>query len=213
MSRAIKAFQLTIDRADKQINLYERLSNVRFKKKPKTIPENVLSDIIRTALVLGISAMDAYFTDKFIEKFVPYIQKHGTNKTMVSQLEKLGFSTETALELIPKTRIERPYRRLRNLVEQYLERLVTQRFDSIDKLFNSFTIKDLSKKAEKKARRKNLLKIVENAVKRRHAIVHKGDLNKHDKLRPIKLSEIKTRLRDIATYVEHCDDIINSKTS
>ncbi len=194
MSRAMRTFQRTMDRVDKQIKLYERLSNVRFKKKPKTIPENILSDIIRIALVLGVSAMDAYFTDKFIERFVPYIQKHGTNETMIAQLEKLGFGTETALQLIPKTRTERPYRRLRNLVEQYLERIVTQRFSAIDKLFKSYEIKALSKTAQKKARRKILLKVVENAVKRRNEIVHKGDLNNHDKLRPIKLSEIKTRL-------------------
>lgn len=79
-------FDKTIDRAIKQIALYRKLSDVSLKK-PDMITDD-LSDLIRTALVLGVSALDAYFTNKFVEKLVPYLQKKGPTDGIVDIVNK-----------------------------------------------------------------------------------------------------------------------------
>lgn len=66
--------------------------------------------------------------------------------------------------MLPKDRNKRPYRKLRTLVEQYLEKFVTQKFDTIDDLFLSMSLKDLCKNAEKKSKRINLCRRIEIAI-------------------------------------------------
>ena len=120
MSNAYNNFISTLNRANKQIELAKRLSKLKLKKKPQKIDPDDISDIVRTALVLGVSAFDSYFTDKFIEIFIPYLYKYGPNKKIVSILEDAGLDVYAALELI---KMDRPNSRIRNLVVKYLERL------------------------------------------------------------------------------------------
>jgi len=202
-------FDKTIDRAIKQIALYRKLSDVSLKK-PDMITDD-LSDLIRTALVLGVSALDAYFTNKFVEKLVPYLQKKGPTDGIVDIVNKAWFNTKVALEMLPKDRNKRPYRKLRTLVEQYLEKFVTQKFDTIDDLFLSMSLKDLCKNAEKKSKRINLCRRIEIAIEWRHKIVHKGDLNDHGNLCTITDKDTEKRLKEIKLFVEKCDEIINSR--
>ncbi|MCK5242212.1 hypothetical protein KAR34_07160 [bacterium] len=213
MPSAKDTFDRTMKRAFTQIELYKRLSNVKFKKEPKKIPKKDLSELVRAALVLGISAFDAYFTNKFVEKLIPYLRKHGPTDGMVKIFEQAGLDTRTALELIPKDRNERPYRRLRTLVDQHLERYVTQKFKVVDELFCVMGLKNLSRNAEKKAGRKKLQRSIEIAVDRRHAVVHNGDLNSHGNLCNIDYREIKKRFDEVVLFVEKCDEIINSRVT
>lgn len=203
------AFDRTMGRAFKQIALYKRLKKVRLRRIPKKIAEEDLSELVRAALVLGVSAFDAYYTDKFVEKLVPFLQQVGPTDGIVKLFVKAKFDTQAALELIPKDRSERPYRKLRTFIDQYLEQYVTQRFNTIDELFLAMGLKDLSKRAQKKADRKQLLRRIEIAVERRHSVVHAGDLNSHGKLREIDCDDIEKRLKDVVLFVEKCDEIIN----
>ncbi|MAT27039.1 MAG: hypothetical protein CMN29_19165, partial [Sandaracinus sp.] len=49
-----------------------------------------LDDLLRSALMLGVSGMDAYYRDKFVERLVPYTKKHGPKKVLENALEKAG---------------------------------------------------------------------------------------------------------------------------
>ena len=211
MPAAIVVFSRTIKRSFRQIRLQKRLSRVTLKRSPTKIPAEELSELTRTALVLGVAALDAYFTNKFVDCLVPYLKKYGPTDGIIEVMEKAGFDTRTALELLPKGSGERPYRKLRTLVDRHLDRHTTQRLDVIDRLFLSMGLKDLCKNASAKAGRKNLCRRIEIAVERRHDVVHEGDLNAHGNLRAIDADDINGRLQDIKLLVEKCDEIINSR--
>jgi hypothetical protein len=170
-----------------------------------TTPKLDLSDMTRAAVVLAVAAMDAYFTDVFAERFVPFLKKKGATKTMVKLLEAAGLHTECALELIV---MARPYRRIRTLVETYHEHVTTQKHAVIDELFLAYNLKDFSANVEKLKRRRTLLKSLATLVLRRHSIAHEGDLNAHGRVRTIDPANTKTRIQDVITFVSGADELL-----
>ena len=82
MERAINQFNRTIDRGFVSIKLYRFLRQPRFIRdgKNRSINHSTASDLLRSAVVLSVSAMDAYFTDKFSDLLVPYLKKKGATK-------------------------------------------------------------------------------------------------------------------------------------
>lgn len=208
MPLAYKIFESTMIRATKLMVVSNRLANVRFKKEPKKISKEQVSDIARSTIVFGVSAFDAYFTNKFLDILVPFIKKRAPNKEMVKLLSKSGLDIPLALELLQS---DRPFKKIKTLVRYQLENHVTQKMKVINKLFLCIGIKNLSKKAEKKSKRKTLIRSVEIAINRRHSIVHGGDLNNHGNLKKIKISETITRLKNIRLLVYKCEEIINSR--
>lgn len=168
-----------------------------------------LSDMTRTAVVLAVAAMDAYFTGVFAERLVPYLKKKNTHrKTLISLLQKAGLDTGVALDLLG---MERPYRRVRKLMDSYLAQHVTQRIEVIDELFLAYGFKDFSNHVQKQAKRKTLLTSVRRSVRRRHEIVHKGDLNSHGRLQDMKPSDIKKKVMHIVKFVSSADEILQNQ--
>lgn len=170
-----------------------------------TTPPIDLSDMTRAAVVLAVAAMDAYFTDVFAERFVPFLKKKGATKAMVQLLEDAGLNTECALELLA---MDRPYRRIRKLVEAYHQHITTQRHTVIDELFLAYGLKDFSSNVEKLKRRKTLLKSLTTLVQRRHCIAHEGDLNAHSRVRAIDPAKTKTRIEDLIAFVSGADELL-----
>lgn len=207
MPSAKHTFDRTMKRAEGQITFYKRLLDVNWRKT-KAPPQDELVEVVRTAVILGVSAFDAYFTDRFAEAFVPYIKKHGPTNGIISLLEEAGLDLRGALALLG---MQRPYRRIRTIVDNHLDRHVTQRFDAIDKLFQSYGIKQLCSHAEKKVGRTKLLIRISKLIERRHAIVHNGDLTNHGQLRSINFNDVEKRLSDISLLVDSCDQIITSR--
>lgn len=209
MATALETFKKTMERANNQIALYRRLSKVTFVKEPKKLSPQELSDVLRTGLVLGVAAFDAYFTDRFSEGLVPHLRMNiAPGRDLVDLMQKAGLDTKAALELLG---MERPYRRIRTLVEHYLDCYVAQRMGVIDTLFVGFGLKGLSENAEKRTGRRQLRRSIEIAIQRRHDIVHAGDLDKHGKLKPIDDRKIERRLKDMTLFVNACESIISKK--
>lgn len=168
-----------------------------------------LSDMTRAAVVLAVAAMDAYFTGVFAERLVPYLKKKQTHrKTLVNLLHKAGLDTEVALELLG---MERPYRRVRKLMDSYLALHVTQRIEVIDELFLAYGFKSFSEHVQRRARRKTLVASVQRLVRRRHEIVHKGDLNSHGTLQDIEPSAISRRVMHVVKFVSCADEMLQSQ--
>lgn len=171
--------------------------------------EDDLSDMTRASVVLAVAAMDAYFTGVFAEKLVPYLKSKTTpGKDLLKVLSDAGLNTQTALELLG---MQRPYRRIRTLMDDYLEREVTQKTNKIDELFKSYGLIGLSENAEKKAKRKNLVTSIEKLVERRHQIVHRGDISPQGKLREIDHKKTYNQVINLVTWVSACDEIIQTK--
>lgn len=154
----------------------------------------------------AVAAMDAFFTRRFAELLVPFLKKNGANARLTTLLQAAGLDTHVALELAV---MDRPYRRIRSLVQQHLSTYTTQRFHAIDELFLGLGVKDLSKHAQGLIKRKRLLRSVELLVERRHLIVHEGDIAQNGGLNVVDAAELSRRLADVRTYVIHADSLIN----
>ena len=142
---------------------------------------SVRRDVLRAAVVLSVSAMDAYFTDRFCELFIPALKRKEPGEAMVKLLKAAKFDIREALHLI---QMQQPYRRIRKLIDDHLERHPTQRIDAINDLYRCFGLQNFCGNVEAKIGKKGLLMKVEKLVQRRHAIVHDGDYY-HGKLQRI----------------------------
>ena len=69
-------------------------------------------------------------------------------------------------------------------------------------------IRDRCRNAEGLSKRKKLLNSVNNAVLRRHSIVHGGDLNSHGKARLISEETAKRFIKDIDLFVHSAEDLL-----
>ena len=169
-----------------------------------------LSDMSRAAIVLAVAAMDSYFTDVFAERFVPFLKKKGPTREMVAFLEKAGLNTECALQLLA---MERPYRRIRTLIEAHLELRTTQKVAVIDELFLIYDLKDFSFNVQKLKRRKKLIDAIQNIVKRRNKIAHEGDVNSHGRVIPVDPERTKRRLQSVLTFVSGADELLHKRVA
>ena len=209
-SRAHQRFSLTHDRACTAIAARNLTLGMLEQWKHKVNDEHkmaldiAMSDITRSAVMLGVASMDTYFTARFAELLVPYIKKKGAKQSLVATLADAGLDTSQALEMLT---MDKPYRRIRTLIDAYLERYTTQRIEVIDKLFLCYGLKNFCASAQKKAKRKNLIRRVELIVERRHKIVHDGDLNSHHKLNKIDHDEVLRQLKDLKVFVDSAHSI------
>ena len=204
-SRAHQRFSLTHDRACTTIaarsltlTLLEKHGRKLTAGEQRAI-DVAMSDITRSAITLGVASMDTYFTARFAEMLVPYIKKKGAKPSLVETLADAGLNTSQAIEMLT---MEKPYRRIRTLIDAYLERYTTQRAEVIDKLFLCYGLKNLCSNAQKKVKRKNLIRRIELLVERRHKIVHDGDLNSHNRLNKIDHEEVLRQLKDVKVFVD-----------
>ncbi len=166
------------------------------------------SDLLRAAVVLSVAAMDAYYTDVFAERLVPFLKKNGANRRLAKLLESAGLDAKVALELLP---MKRPYRRIRKLIESHLERHVTQRLEVVDKLFLAYGVGNLCRRAEANLGRKRLCSGITKLVERRHCIAHEGDLNHHGNLISLDPTWVRNRLKDVQRFVGECDLILRKE--
>lgn len=200
-SKAYSKFLKTFTRSLKLISTYRSLKN---KSRKIGYPSPPV-DMIRASIVLSVAALDAYITDVFSEKLVPYIKKYSPDDLLIDILKEAGLDTREALNLI---NMYRPYRRIRTLVERYYDRYTTQTFKMIDKLFLAYRLKNISDRAQDKSGRKTLKRSVEILVERRHEIVHDGDYNSHNNLNSINVRQMEKRINDIQLFVQCVDEII-----
>ena len=207
-SKAYTKFDSTIMRSLALLQIYidhKDEIEAKFKEKDDKVETD---DLVRSCIVLSVAAMDAYFTDVFSEIFIPHLKKRKPSKQMISILSEAGLDAAQALEMFS---MDRPYRRIRTLINNHYDGFVTQNFKKIDDLFLAYGFKDFSKNIEKSLNRTTLLRSIEILVHRRHAIVHEGDLNSHNKLKKINLKDTLSRLKKMITFVEKADERIMSK--
>ncbi len=204
MSASYARFESVILRSHNLVSLSDT-----FNEYLTTVdPSLGFSDLLRAAVVLSVAAMDAYFTDIFAERLVPFLRSKGPTQGLIELLGAAGLDTKVALELLS---MDRPYRRIRTLVETKLAIQVTQRIDAINELFAAYGIPDLCGHAERKLGRSQLCKRVELLVKRRHEIAHDGDLNAHGKLQDLGSAWVRNKVRDVQQLIAASDEILRNQ--
>lgn len=207
MSDALKLFESTLKRSSDIFTLAAHWFDGCPEDKHHKQNKPVYEDMGRSGIVFAVAAMDTYFTRRFVEVLMLYLRFRGPTEGVVTLLHDAGLDTRLALELLS---MERPYRRIRALVDGHLERYTTQRFQAIDKLFVALGLKDLCANAQKKSGRATLLRSVELLVERRHAIVHNGDHDKFRRIIPLVFKEYGRRIGDLERFVTSADAIITS---
>lgn len=200
-SKAHAKFIKTIRRCESLAESYKTLHEMTEEEARPPAPK----DIVRGAVVLAVAALDTYVTDVFTEKLVPYIKKFTPDDSLVNLLEKAGLDTRETLTLLA---MDRPYRRIRTLVQSYYNSYTTQKFDVIDEIFLPFRLKSITANAEAKTKRKALKKSIGKLVERRHQIVHAGDYNAHGRIVDIDQDRMAKRIKNLELLVTSMDEII-----
>lgn len=74
-----------------------------------------------------------------------FLKRRRATDDLTALLFEAGLDTKAALEMLT---MQRPYRRIRTLVESYLSKYTTQKQEVIDKLFLVYGVKGLCKTAQ-----------------------------------------------------------------
>lgn len=200
-SNAYDKFLKTIRRCETLTSSYETLHKMNAADSDVPAPK----DIVRGAVVLAVAALDTYVTDVFAEKLVAYLKRYTPDESLIDLLNEAGLDTKEALVLI---QMERPYRRIRTLIQQYYYSYTTQKFDVIDGIFLPYRLKNLSHNAAQKSGTPSIKRSVEKLVERRHAIAHAGDYNGHGRIVDIDEASIAKRIKHLERLVTSMDEII-----
>ena len=75
-------------------------------------------------------------------------------------------------------------------------------------MFLAYGFKDFCHHIQKIAKRKALIASIQLLVRRRHKIVHQGDLNAFGKLQTIQSALIKTRVMHVVKFVARADEFL-----
>lgn len=199
MAKALTTFHKTIERSEALLKMYGHII---------TVPQfdtNETKDILRSALSMAVAGMDAFFTDRFTQDIVAYIKEKGATKDMVKILAEAGLDTAQALEMLT---MDRPYRRIRTLLDAHLSAYTTQRFHIIDELFSIYKVPKLTENAQGLAKRKELLLSVEHAIERRHVIAHRADCKTTGDPKRIEFVTVENWIKDIKLLVDKCEELI-----
>ena len=207
-SKSLVKFKKTIQRCKNLVACYKLLNEQH--KADTTITPPAPTDIVRGAVVLAVASLDAYVTDVFAEKLVPYLKKYTPDQSLIELLCSSGLDTKEALKLI---KMERPYRRVRTLIQNKYQTYTTQKCEVIDNLFANYRLGNITSNAAKKSGKPSVKASVTKLVKRRHEIVHAGDYNSHHRLVIICDEQITKRINDVDKLVFHMDQIICNRIS
>lgn len=164
-----------------------------------------IADAGRSGVVTVVAAFDRYFTSRYAECVTPILKKEGPTPGLIELLERAGLDLKGALELL---HAKRPHRKIRNVINAHFSDFTTQKFHVIDDLFKSIGLIDFSQNVQGKARRKQLTVSIEHLIRRRHVIVHAGDLNAHSKLRPLDPYDSMKRAQNVKLFVGKAEELI-----
>jgi hypothetical protein len=209
MLSAYEKFGNVMRRCGNLMGLFEAMEKMRSGGSEVLIDREELSDLVRAAVVLAVSGMDSYFTDKFSSMIVPYLKKKAPNKGLVKLMSDAGLDTEKALELVG---LDRPFRRIHSMVDAHLSRYTTQSVVA-NELFLCVGLKQYVQNAARRTGRPSTLGKVMKLVERRHEIVHEADLNSRGKLEPIEASEVHKQIGSLILFIESCEFLANQVLS
>lgn len=185
-------------------------------------------EAVRFGCVLAVAAMDDYFTQKFVDMLVNFIKQKGLSKDLEAIFDEAKFTLNDAFELIKQMQAKKgswPWRKVRTRIDAHISRRTTQKFDIINELFAAYGHPKLIENASKMMGKHKILAgtglkkpykyRVAELVKRRHEIVHFGDLNDNNKLPELPKQQHKNRkwfqnrIMAVEKLVECCEEILN----
>jgi len=206
---ALEAFKQTNERAVKLVELHKSLN-------PIGKPHAEHSDILRAAVVISVSAMDAYFHTKITEKTARFVRaKKGVHLPgRLVQIIKDGASHDRLIEFMFK---DKPLSHIASLVRKAIEDHTYQNSGKIEEGLKILGVDDLWFQIGKKLQisKDRAKKYVQGYVDRRHRIVHRGDLGtamkNKNKLRNITRFYADQCVKSVGKYIWAIDSIVEAK--
>lgn len=211
--KAYDAFKLTLARAQSLVDLHE-------KSFPKGRPpeSGEPPDLLRAAVVFAVAALDSYMHDKIAENVVRIVsccgRKGGGFPGNLLEALKSGLSLEKSLVLIYR---KRPDHEIKRIMEQYLSERTFQDPGKIEAALKYIGLSDLWEPLRLRLHltsKEKCRKFLVHYVKRRHCIVHEGDVYKskkhHHKLKAISRPYARNCVNDVKRFVQELDAVIDA---
>jgi len=172
---------------------------------PADFKSEAMGDLLRAALVMAVSAMDAYFHAKIVR----WVVTHSRNPS--SHLLKQKITVEDFLSALQRTK---KLTALQSAIKRTLSYQSLQDPDKIAEALRLIGVSDfwdrIAKDGEDKTELRTRLKQI---VGRRHQIAHEGDLSQSKKARnrsrPICQKEVVDAVDFISEVVTRAEIIIN----
>jgi hypothetical protein len=208
------AFERTIDRAQSLVVLH-KTSFPRGRPPGGGEPD----DVLRAIVVFSVAAMDSYFHDIIVENAMGVLKHCAKNKKdfpghLIDAI-KPQLTPEKSLLLLYRAR---PDEELRKIIHEHLAERTFQDPGKIEQGLRIVGIEDVWEPLRKKLNLRSKRKAKEYVlpyIKRRHQIVHEGDLYKskrfHHKLRPIGRRFADECVKHIRTFVTALHSIISDQ--
>jgi len=197
-SPAFHIFSQSIQRSKNLLKIHD----LAHGKKAK--PEKYLSDIHRAAVVLAISAMDAFIC-KFITTKISDLLSDDSKEPPGPLLNKIREVTEKPKHtlIIDAVRKNNIRQLIEDILQEEYEKKIFQGTDSIERCMNIVGYKNVFKTIASKAKlnEDDMKNELNNYTKRRHIIVHRGDFD-------INENPPKTENTITKTYAKKCISLI-----
>lgn len=158
---------------------------------------SAISDLYRAALVMSVSAMDAYFHVKVLHYIVIQSKKSAPSKSLMNL--KI-----TVSDFVRGNSMKYRNSALRSAIERHLSFQSLQTPEKVATTLNLIGVKDFWQKVAKelKSDEDTLKKQIGKIVDRRNKIAHEGDVSQSKKTRN-KDREVKPKLvRDALTLID-----------
>lgn len=206
---AYNAFEKTNERAKKLVELHKELN-------PRGQPKKEYADILRSAVVLSISAMDAYFHEVIAEKIAKFVRaKKGKQLPgKLVEIIKKEVNHERLIEIMFK---ERPLSHIANIVRKSIADRTYQDAGKIEDILKIVGVDDLWFQVGKKLKtsKEKAKTFIHLYVHRRHDIVHRGDFGatkrSKNKLKSITRQYANNCVTHVEKFVKAINDVIETK--
>lgn len=177
-----------------------------------------LDDLLRSALALGVSALDRYLHERVVKRVVSSLR---TSNLRPAQ-EKLSISATLALKMTGALRKAardgaqvRPANQLRIAIQDSLHKRTFQSWREIEEAFDLIGISGITGKLQAAYQVGNITPIrsqLDAIVQRRHLIVHEGDLVRHERggrtrVHLITRKYVEDSLDFLNTLVDHLENV------
>jgi len=205
---AIEIFRQTIERAQALVDLHRTLC-------PRGKPKAEYADILRSAVVVAVSAMDGYFHEKLVES-VPRLVRAKKGRHLPGKLVQIIKEQASHEKLIETIFKERPTSHIASMVRNSVRDRTYQDVGKIEDALRIIGLDDLWYRVGRKLKigKEKARGLVQGYVTRRHQIVHRGDFGQtkrtKNKLHGITRRYAERCVADISRFIEIVDGLVES---
>lgn len=169
----------------------------------------VHDELLRFVVVLCVSALDMYASDRFMENFAKHIRKGNLSPNEIALLKDSGVTLEVVLDLLKKHKKgKQPFRAIRGYVDKYFAKASRQSFAKINDLYAYYGLPKLSDNALQKCDRKTVGSKIQKMLNRRHKIVHEADYDGKHKLTVLNANEVRGWRKATEAFVDSVEEIL-----